>query len=107
MSSLQPEDQIGGGLRTIRKCYMTSSSCVPKLGQLGVREVLSDTSRRVAASASCNGCPLFWRLLFALRQAQSFVKGFSRDLLVGVEPRAVRIISMRARNVAGTCRCPG
>src|SRR5258705_11097352 len=26
MSSLQPEDQIGGGLRTICKCYMTSST---------------------------------------------------------------------------------
>ena len=41
------------------------------------------------------------------RSAQSFVKGFSIERLAGAEPRTARIMSMRARNVAGTCRCPG
>ena len=40
----------------------------------------------------------------ALRRAQSFVKGFSRDLLVGAEPRAVRIMSMRAQHVTAVNR---
>jgi hypothetical protein len=46
----------------------------------------------------------YWR---KLRLAQSLVKGFLSELLAGAEPRAVRIMSMRARNVAGTCRRPG
>ena len=41
-----------------------------------------------------------------LRSAQSFVKGFSIERLACGEPRTTRIISMRARNVAGTWRCP-
>jgi hypothetical protein len=40
------------------------------------------------------------------RSAQNFVNGFLSKLLPGFEP-AVRIMSMRARNVAGTWRCPG
>jgi hypothetical protein len=39
--------------------------------------------------------------------AQSAVNGFSSECLTGAGPRAVRIMSMRARNAAGTCRCPG
>jgi len=42
-----------------------------------------------------------------LRSAQSFMKGFSIERLACGEPRTVRIISMKARNVAGTCRRPG
>ena len=34
-------------------------------------------------------------------------EGFWSERLDGAEPRTVRIISMRARSVAGTCRCPG
>jgi hypothetical protein len=41
------------------------------------------------------------------RSAQSSAKGFLSGRLPGAEPRAVRIMSMRARNAAGTCRCPG
>jgi hypothetical protein len=41
------------------------------------------------------------------RCAQSSAKGFLSERLTGAELRAVRIMSMRARNVAGTCRCPG
>ena len=51
-----------------------------------------------------------WKILGPqrrVRSAQSFVKGFWSERLDGAEPRTVRIISMRARNVAGTCRCPG
>ena len=40
------------------------------------------------------------------RSAQNFVNGFLSKLLPGFEP-AIRIMSMRARNVAGTWRCPG
>jgi hypothetical protein len=61
--------------------------------------------------ANCNGCPLFLRSrradFWRIRLAQSLVKGFWSELLAGAEPRAVRIMSMRARNAAGTCRCPG
>ena len=39
--------------------------------------------------------------------AQFFVKGFWSERLDGAEPRTARIMSMRARNVAGTCRWPG
>jgi hypothetical protein len=42
----------------------------------------------------------------SLRRAQSFVNGFLSELLTGLE-LAVRIMSMRARNVAGTRWCPG
>jgi hypothetical protein len=42
-----------------------------------------------------------------LRSAQPFVKGFSIERLVCGEPRTTRIISMKARSVAGTWRCPG
>ena len=42
-----------------------------------------------------------------LRLAQSLVKGFWSERPVGAEPRAVRTMSMKARNAAGTCRCPG
>jgi hypothetical protein len=38
--------------------------------------------------------------------AQSSAKGFLSERLTGAELLAVRIMSMRARNVAGTCRCP-
>jgi hypothetical protein len=41
------------------------------------------------------------------RRVQCSAKGFWSERLVGAEPRAARIMSMRARNVAGTCRCPG
>ena len=39
--------------------------------------------------------------------AQFFVNGFSIDRLAGAGARTVRIMSMNARNVAGTCRRPG
>jgi hypothetical protein len=39
--------------------------------------------------------------------AQPVAKGFSRERLAEVEPPAARIMSMRARNAAGTCRRPG
>ena len=39
-----------------------------------------------------------------LRSAQSFVKGFWSERLDAAEPRTARIMSMGARNVAGTCR---
>ena len=41
------------------------------------------------------------------RNFSLLVKGFWSERLVGAEPRAVRIMSMSARNAAGTCRCPG
>ena len=34
------------------------------------------------------------------------VKGFPDDLTTGVERQAVRIMSMKARNAAGTCLWP-
>jgi hypothetical protein len=40
------------------------------------------------------------------RRAQSLVKGFCSEVLAGFAP-TVRVMSMRARNAAGTCRCPG
>jgi hypothetical protein len=43
----------------------------------------------------------------AFRSAQPFVKGFSIERPACCEPRTTRIKSMRARNVAGTCRRPG
>jgi hypothetical protein len=42
-----------------------------------------------------------------VRAAHSLIKGFWSERLDGAEPRAVRIMSMRARNVAGTCRLSG
>jgi hypothetical protein len=39
--------------------------------------------------------------------APPWVKGFCSERLLGGEPRAVGIMSMRARNAAGTCRRPG
>ena len=43
----------------------------------------------------------------ATRAAQSSAKGFLSGRWPGAEPRAVRIMSMKARNAVGTCRCPG
>jgi hypothetical protein len=45
--------------------------------------------------------------LLRVPTAYSLVKGFWSGRLAGAEPWPVRIMSMRARNVAGTCRCPG
>ena len=42
-----------------------------------------------------------------LRCPHSSAKGFLSERAAGAEPRAARIMSMRARNAAGTCRCPG
>jgi hypothetical protein len=39
--------------------------------------------------------------------AQPAVKGFSAKPFAAVEPPVVRIMSMRARSAAGTCRWPG
>ena len=60
-------------------------------------------ARSCGHSQRCNGVP--GRTFYACRSAQNFVNGFLSKLLPGFE-RAVRIMSMRARNVAGTCRCP-
>jgi hypothetical protein len=42
-----------------------------------------------------------------VQAAHSLIKGFWSERLDGAAPRVVRIMSMRARNVAGTCRLPG
>jgi len=41
-----------------------------------------------------------------VRCAQPVAKGFSLQGAAEVEPPAARIMSIRARNAAGTCRCP-
>jgi hypothetical protein len=41
------------------------------------------------------------------RPAQSLAKGFLSEFLSGAEPRAARIMSMKARRPVGTCRRPG
>ena len=76
------------------------------------RDVLSDTGRRVGARppiAMAVRCIEIAQsgLLAQPQSAQSLVKGFWSERLAGAEPRVARIMSMRARNVAGTCRCPG
>ena len=40
-------------------------------------------------------------------EAQFSVNGFLRERARRAGPRAVRIMSMKARSAAGTCRCPG
>jgi hypothetical protein len=72
----------------------------------------SDTSRRVRARppfAMAVRCfEIAQKGLLAQPQSvPSLVKGFRRERLGGAEPRVMRIMSMRARNVAGTCRLPG
>jgi hypothetical protein len=43
----------------------------------------------------------------ALQSFAPAVKGFSTKPVAAAEPRVVRIMSMRARSAAGTCRWPG
>jgi hypothetical protein len=70
-------------------------------GRIACRDLAFDLFRQGAFAAR-------WEISKAagLRSAQSFVKGFSIERLACGEPRTTRIISMRARNVAGTWRCP-
>ena len=72
-------------------------------GCIASRDLAFHLFRQVALAASQEITSKTARL----RSAQSFVKGFSIERLACGEPRATRIISMKARNAAGTWRCPG
>jgi hypothetical protein len=41
------------------------------------------------------------------RRPRSSANGLRSEALADAEPRVERIMSVRARNAAGTCRCPG
>ena len=69
-----------------------------------LKELQRGRSRKVAGIHRVIG--LSQKALYDSRRAQFFVNGFLSELLTGLE-LAIRIMSMRARNVAGTRRCPG
>ncbi len=69
-----------------------------------LKELQRGRSRKVAGIHHVIG--LSQKALYDSRRAQFFVNGFLSELLTGLE-LAIRIMSMRARNVAGTRRCPG
>jgi hypothetical protein len=74
----------------------------------GAAQISRQARSSPLSSASHISSPIsptdYWR---KLRLAQSLVRGFLSELLAGAEPRAARIMSMKARRPAGTCRCPG
>jgi len=83
-------------------CRRARAAGAPNTGRIACRDLAFHLFRQGAVAAR-------WEISKAARprSAQSFVKGFSIERLACGEPRTVRIISMRARSVAGTCRCPG
>ena len=111
MSTLQHEDQIGGGLKQSGSATWPPRSGMPNPQQLDARRGAFSSRRRVAARSAIAMAARCFEIaqdgLLAFRLAQSFVKGFSRERLVGAESRPARIMSMSARNAAGTCRRPG
>jgi hypothetical protein len=84
--------------RTIREFH--------ELAQSGSGIDLQGLQRSRARGGIHNAVTVYRPNFLRPRSAQNFVNGFLSKLLPGFEP-AVRIMSMRARNVAGTWRCPG
>ena len=91
-------------LHQARRLVNCMNWCRADLESICSRTLAKSRARSCGHSRRCNAVP--GRTFHAHRSAQDFVNGFLSKLLPGFE-RAVRIMSMRARNVAGTCRCPG
>ena len=91
-------------LHLARRFANSMNWCRADLESICSRTSAKSRVRSCGHSQRCNDVP--GRTFYAPRSAQNFVNGFLSKLLPGFE-RAVRIKSMRARNVAGTCRCPG
>jgi hypothetical protein len=98
-------------MRTTIDTYFAPGKTIGELHELvqsgsgiDLLKTAKSSARSCGHSQRCNDA--LGRTFYALRSAQNFVNGFLSKLLPGFEP-AVRIMSLRARNVAGTCRCPG
>jgi hypothetical protein len=100
-------------MRATIDTYLAPGKTIREFHELWCRANLESICSRTSAksrvrscghSQRCNDVP--GRTFYAPRSAQNFVNGFVSKLLLGFE-RAVRIMSTRARKVAGTCRCPG
>jgi hypothetical protein len=83
-------------------CRRARAAGAPNTGRVACRDLAFHLFRQGAVAARQE----FLSKAARPRSAQSFVKGFSIERLACGEPRTTRIISMRARNVAGTWRCP-
>lgn len=91
-------------LHSVRRFANSMNLCRADLESICSRTSAKSRARSCGHSQRCNG--VSGRTFYAARRAQNFVNGFLSKLLPGFD-RAVRIISMKARNVTGTCRCPG